>query len=575
MNPELLVGADKRIYVKKVIGPPDAPFFETVVPANDSDLPKDRVSGKELRLLNFPKISMHTMNLVHAYFAAVYEKHRSEAMILFHRAPGDSDYTVVVPESYTATSASLSYEHNQPTFCTTCRICSTAVLTTCPRCGTETMQKTVVMGTAHSHGSMDAFHSGTDDAHEKNQTGFHITFGHVNRGLFSVCPSFVVALAGYTDDKGFGTRYYPELSDLVEIPDPLSETERTMVDLWTSVLFNESILTTLPADQLVAVDETTGFPLFTSINPDYVRHWSSAHQELGRSVLVHTASQIKEEILKKKKAAELKSGSVTTLGTAQPPAAQAPTSQPTGARQLIQVGSTRPKEVKASGKGGAGRISGGFLVDDLDMDTTFEFTSEEFGFKASCSFSGDIEVHDKERNPHDPWKGMNKTPASAQEGMLITMFVMHVISLYSRELDNLAPRKTIGFPKSYDDALGALSTSLKDLVGGGSNLIEEMLDTFTFDGGTPQAQTVLEVIQNRLKFVRRVVEGSISDSQDRGSILAAAASHMLIIYDLEKVVDLGSKFEVLEDEHVDLIQSDIDDIMTELGSKLGESYSRR
>ncbi len=147
--------------------------------------------------------------------------------------------------------------------------------------------------------------------------------------------------------------------------------------------------------------------------------------------------------------------------------------------------------------------------------------------------------------------------------------------MYSRELDNLAPRKTIGFPKSYDDALEALSTSLKDLVGSGSNLIEEMLDTFTFDGGTPQSQTVLEVIQNRVKFVRRVVEGSISNSQDRGSILAAAASHMLIIYDLEKVVDLGSKFEVLEDEHVDLIQSDIDDIMTGLGSKLGESYSRR
>lgn len=48
------------------------------------------------------------------------------------------------------------------------------------------------VGTAHSHGSMSAFHSGTDIDDEKNFDGIHITFGNIDSENFSLSPEVVV-----------------------------------------------------------------------------------------------------------------------------------------------------------------------------------------------------------------------------------------------------------------------------------------------------------------------------------------------------------------------------------------------
>lgn len=98
------------------------------------------------------KLPLDLIRKVTAWFKAVYQKYQSEAVgyLFYQTATGDWDF---VPPVQTATGASAKYEE-------------------APR-----RDGWAVVGTIHSHGSMSAFHSGTDDADEKNFDGVHITIG--------------------------------------------------------------------------------------------------------------------------------------------------------------------------------------------------------------------------------------------------------------------------------------------------------------------------------------------------------------------------------------------------------------
>ena len=80
------------------------------------------------------------------------------------------------------------------------------------------MKESFIVGTCHSHGSMAAFHSATDDENELTTSGFHITLGKVDQQIFEIAHSFVIAKPGHLDEKGRGTRYKETLpiEDLIE-----------------------------------------------------------------------------------------------------------------------------------------------------------------------------------------------------------------------------------------------------------------------------------------------------------------------------------------------------------------------
>ena len=107
--------------------------------------------------LTMPKMPMGMIMDAWEFFRKVNKEYDSEAIALI--VYDDVKYRLIIPEQ-TVTSTSLDYT-------------STGIYN--------------VIGTIHSHNTMAAFHSGTDDADESKFDGIHITLGHVNEKSF---PTF-------------------------------------------------------------------------------------------------------------------------------------------------------------------------------------------------------------------------------------------------------------------------------------------------------------------------------------------------------------------------------------------------
>lgn len=296
-NPKLMLGNDGKLYVEKVVGPADKPFFTAVVPAGDSDLPKNRISGETLKLQNYTKLSMSDVILVHSFFKEVYRVHKSEAIVLFHKDnPDDAHYKVLVPEVTTASAGHLSYDAAQIAYCETCRICNPTNVEKCPQCGGTDIRPTQIYGTAHSHGAMSAFHSGTDDAHEKGQTGFHITFGKVDEPLVHIAPSFVVACVGHFKN-GEGTRYKVAAEELIDIP--FSEREMELVGRWTSRIFSQNTLQSLKGDDEIVFCAERNLPVRWTTDQAMKAVWDSC-QPHNRRLEKMTISEYQKRLEAKK-----------------------------------------------------------------------------------------------------------------------------------------------------------------------------------------------------------------------------------------------------------------------------------
>lgn len=101
------------------------------------------------------KLPLDLIRQVTAWFRAVYVKHRSEAVGYLYYQPTTGEWDFIVP-TQTVGAAHASYE------------------------GAPKRPNWLCAGTIHSHGSMSAFHSGTDDADENFFDGVHITVGKLD-----------------------------------------------------------------------------------------------------------------------------------------------------------------------------------------------------------------------------------------------------------------------------------------------------------------------------------------------------------------------------------------------------------
>ena len=200
--------------------------FTAYVPITAEEMSNAEIQGPGLKL-NLKKLPMSSpvggYLQAYIYFAEVYKKYRSEAYVYWHFEASEDRYMMVVPPAYTATAGHVRYTPSD-LFCSTCQVALFPNLSECRRCG-QAGKRLRVIGTSHSHGSMPAFHSATDDKHELNQTGFHITFGNVDKGPL-VCPSFVVS-----SNK---TRFMTSWDDHFDVE--AEKKKMTNLDLWLTLV---------------------------------------------------------------------------------------------------------------------------------------------------------------------------------------------------------------------------------------------------------------------------------------------------------------------------------------------------
>lgn len=99
-------------------------------------------------------------------FREVFRRHESEAIVLLHYDPGAARYALAVPEQYVA-GGHLVYEIG------------------------PTPPGLLRVGTIHSHGGAEAFHSELDDWDERHDDGLHVTVGNLDEPMTLSCSLMV------------------------------------------------------------------------------------------------------------------------------------------------------------------------------------------------------------------------------------------------------------------------------------------------------------------------------------------------------------------------------------------------
>jgi len=150
--------AKEGIFIKKKLG-----IMDSISPVkNISILESVQATAK----MNIEKIPSILTAKIANFFRAVQEEHKSEAIVLLFYNEKTKKYKAV-PPSQKVSAASIEYNRS------------------------VVIEGWTMIGDIHSHSSMSAFHSGTDQGDEESFDGLHITFGNMNSKLISISASIV------------------------------------------------------------------------------------------------------------------------------------------------------------------------------------------------------------------------------------------------------------------------------------------------------------------------------------------------------------------------------------------------
>lgn len=141
---------------------------------------------------SFKRIPGELWMKVVEFYTLVFDKFESEAAVLLLYNPDTQEWDVLTPKQ-TVTGAHATYNLDQAAM-------------EDPRLSSGGYN---IVGTSHSHGSMPAFWSGTDDQDELKFDGIHITVGKVNSK-----PTYAASIVFA------GLRFETKISDLVDMPEP-------------------------------------------------------------------------------------------------------------------------------------------------------------------------------------------------------------------------------------------------------------------------------------------------------------------------------------------------------------------
>ena len=148
------------ISLKKRLG-----IIDSIVPVDSISFLEDVYPDATMHINPISKeVAAQTMT----FFKAIYNIHRSEAIVLIFHHPETGDIKVLPPHQKVR-GAACDYTR-----------------------GSVRIEGYDLIGTIHSHANFSAFHSGTDAGDEKTFDGLHITFGHVDDSEISISCSIVV-----------------------------------------------------------------------------------------------------------------------------------------------------------------------------------------------------------------------------------------------------------------------------------------------------------------------------------------------------------------------------------------------
>lgn len=157
-EPIVYIVAKEGIFLKKNMG-----IMDSIAPVtNISILESIQAAAR----MNIKKIPGGSFARVIAFFREVYKEYYGEAIVLLFYDEVKRIYKIIPPHQK-VTAAACDYDKG------------------------ITIEGMQMIGTIHSHASMSAFHSGTDDADEEHFDGLHITIGNVNQEDVSVTASIV------------------------------------------------------------------------------------------------------------------------------------------------------------------------------------------------------------------------------------------------------------------------------------------------------------------------------------------------------------------------------------------------
>lgn len=139
-------------------------FIDAIIPVKNISILKDVTPKAKI---NIPKIPEELFCKIVSFFREVYDQYQAEAIVLLYYNKEKSEYFLHIPQQK-VTRMSLEY-HRGSVFDGYNLVCS-----------------------IHSHGSLSAFHSGTDTGDEESFDGLHITVGSVEDKDIQIASSIMV-----------------------------------------------------------------------------------------------------------------------------------------------------------------------------------------------------------------------------------------------------------------------------------------------------------------------------------------------------------------------------------------------
>jgi len=166
----------------------EGPFYRAVV-----KMPKtaDLAELEEYCQLKVARVNLELFLRIEDFFAKVYAKHKSEAVVLLYVSIEKNTWTTRVPEQTVRGGAHVSYDWKNN-----------------PMSFEADGTKYFLFGSIHSHAGMPAFHSSTDTADECHFDGLHITIGNFDKAEHSYSARYMI------HGSAFGTN----IKDVVAFP---------------------------------------------------------------------------------------------------------------------------------------------------------------------------------------------------------------------------------------------------------------------------------------------------------------------------------------------------------------------
>jgi PRTRC genetic system protein A len=171
-------------------------FLKKTMNLIDSIIKVDKISilndVQETAILKVEKIPRVSFSKIVKFYKDIYTKYFAEAVVLLYYNPERKWYKLVIPNQQVS-GASANYEN------------------------LRTIENYQLIGTIHSHGSMSAWHSTTDDRDEKHFDGLHITVGRVDEVHLDISSSIVI------NGKRFIVNSLNYINGITIVPSPRKE----------------------------------------------------------------------------------------------------------------------------------------------------------------------------------------------------------------------------------------------------------------------------------------------------------------------------------------------------------------